>query len=103
MTEKIKTEFKGLLRATYAAQEPEVMLSVVTPSATSFYTFQNVQCQFIQNVVLLVGVFTAVGVYFAVKSVLDKHYIKKVNAERFENISYLHEGIREVYLNRKRH
>jgi len=97
-------QIKELLRAPdFVEREPKVLLSVTTPSAISFYAFQNLQYQFLQNTVLLVGVFVAVGIYFAVKSALDKHYTKKVAAERAETILRLHENIREVYLNRKRH
>jgi len=97
-------QIKELLRAPdFGGRESKVLLSVATPSAISFYAFQNLQYQFLQDTVLLVGVFVAVGIYFAVKSALDKHYTKKVDAERAETILHLHESIREVYLNRKRH
>ena len=97
-------QIKELLRAPdFVGRESKVLLSVATPSAISFYTFQNLQYQFSQNTVLLVGVFAAIGIYFAVKSALDKHYAKKVAVERAETILRLHESIREVYLNKKRH
>jgi len=95
-------QIKELLRAPdFVKRESKVLLSVATPSATSFYAFQNLQCQYIQDTVMLVGVISAVGMYFAVKSAIDKHYAKKVDAERSENVLRLHEGIREAYLNKK--
>ena len=97
-------QIKELLRAPdFGEREPKVLLSVTTPSATLLCTFQNLRCQFSQDIALIVGVFVVVGIYFAVKSALDKHYTKKVAAERAETILRLHDGIREVYLNRKRH
>jgi hypothetical protein len=109
--ESIKTDSKNyigqikeLLRAPdFVERESKVLLSVTTPSAISFYTFQNLQYQLLQNTVLLVGIFVAIGIYFAVESALDEHHTKKIAAERAETILRLHESIREVYLNKKRH
>jgi len=48
-------QFKELLRAPdFGEQEPKVLLGVTTPSAISFYAFQNLQYQLLQNTVLLV-------------------------------------------------
>jgi len=95
-------QIKKLLRTPdFVERESKVMLRVTTSSATSFYAFQNLQCQFLQDTTLLVGVLVAVGVYFAVKSAIEKHYAKKVDAERAENIPHLHKGIREMYLNKR--
>jgi len=91
MEEKIKTEFKGLLRG------PDL----ATPSTVLFCNFQDLKCLYVQDVVILVGAITAVGLYFAIKSTIEKHHAKKVANERDENILSLHEGIREVYLNKK--
>gem|GEM_PF-2611984 len=92
MKESIKTEqIKELLRA---SEEPKVMLSVATPSATYLYIFQNLNCQFVQDTCIIVGVLTAIGLYFAIKSAIEKHQAKKVAIERDENILNLHEGIR---------
>jgi len=60
------------------------------------------QYQLLQNIVLIVGIFIAIGIYFAVESALDEHHTK-IAAERAETILRLHESIREVYLNKKRH
>jgi len=99
MEEQIKTELKGLLRGhDFIEKQPEVIFSVTTPSTILFCNFQDLKCLYIQDVVMIVGAITAVGVYFAVKSAIEKHYAKKVAAERAENVLSLHEGIREVYL-----
>ena len=48
-------QIKELLRAPdFGEREPKVLLSVTTPSAISFYAFQNLQYQLLQNTVLLV-------------------------------------------------
>jgi len=99
MKESMKTEqIKELLRA---SEEPKIMLSVTTPSATYLYTYQNLNCQFVQDTCIIVGVLTAIGLYFAIKSAIEKHQAKKVDTERTENISKLNEGIRERYLNKR--
>jgi len=102
MEEKIKIEFKELLRGhDLIEKKPEALFTVTTPSTVLFCTFQDLKCLYVQDIGILVGAITAIGVYFAIKSAIEKHHIKKIEAEKAENISHLHEGIREVYLNKK--
>ena len=85
-------EFKELLRN--LDTEQNVVLKIITPSSVMFCKLQDLQCQYAQDVVMIVGAITAVGLYFAIKSIIEKHYAKKIAIEREENISSLHEGIR---------
>jgi len=85
-------EFKELLRNSNT--NSNTILKVITPSTVLFYELQNLQCQYTQDVVMIVGAITAVGLYFAIKSVIEKHHTKKIVIEREENILSLHEGIR---------
>jgi len=90
-------QIKELLRThDFVEKKPEVIFSVTTPSTILFCSLQDIKCLYIQDVIMIVGAITAVGVYFAVKSA-----IKKVDAERSENVLNLHEGIREAHLNKK--
>jgi len=85
-------EFKELLRNSNI--NPNTMLKVITPSTMLFCKLQDLRCQYTQDVVMIVGAITAVGLYFAIKSIIEKHYAKKIAIEREENILSLHEGIR---------
>jgi len=85
-------EFKELLRNSNT--NPNTMLKVITPSTVLFCKLQDLQCQYTQDVIMIVGAITAVGLYFAIKSVIEKHHAKKIAIEREENILSLHEGIR---------
>jgi len=85
-------EFKGLLRNSNT--NPDTMLKVITPSTVLFCKLQDLQCQYTQDMVIIVGAITAIGLYFAIKSVIEKHHAK-IAIEREENILNLHEGIRD--------
>ena len=85
-------EFKELLRNSNI--NPNTILKVITPSTVLFYELQDLQYQFTQDICIIVGAITAVGLYFAIKSIIEKHYAKKISIEREENVLSLHEGIR---------
>jgi len=88
----IQEEFKELLRN--LDTEQNVVLKIITPSSVMFCKLQDLQYQYAQDVVMIVGAITAVGLYFAIKSIIEKHYAKKITIEREENVLSLHEGIR---------
>ena len=89
----IKSEEKPITADAPAVFKSLLRNSTVTASAT--VTFQEVlRGQFIEFVVLFVGVFTAVGAYYAVSSALERRHIKKLERDRFESIMNLYDNIR---------
>jgi len=85
-------ELKELLRN--LDTEQNVVLKIITPSSVMFCKLQDLQCQFTQDICMIVGAITAVGLYFAIKSSIEKHHAKKIAIERGENVLSLYEGIR---------